>query len=64
MDAVQRSRISRACNRGEVIPGEAGFGLGLTLAIANTTRAGGRLCLSDAPATSFRLELPVQQRAK
>ena len=62
MDASQRLRISHACNRGEVIPGEAGFGLGLTLAIANAARAGGRLRLGDGPATLFRLELPVHQR--
>lgn len=59
MAPEQRERVARAFARGEVAPGEPGFGLGLTVAIANAARLGGRLRLLDGPGTQVRVELPV-----
>jgi len=59
MPAEQRERIERACARGEVAPGEPGFGLGLTVAIANSARLGGRLRLLPGAGTTVRVELPA-----
>lgn len=53
-------RITAACQRGEVIPGEPGFGLGLTLAIENVRILHGRIELvTQGPqGSTFRITLP------
>lgn len=59
LDTGLAARVTRACERGEVVPGETGIGLGLGVAVTNTTRAGGRLRFATgAGGTTVRLELP------
>jgi signal transduction histidine kinase len=53
-------RVRAACARGEVLPGEPGFGLGLALVLANARALGGRLELArNGPdGATFALHLP------
>lgn len=54
-------RIARACVHGEVMSGDKGLGLGLTLALANVRALQGRmeLCASGPPETIFRVRFPL-----
>jgi signal transduction histidine kinase len=55
------ARIRDACERGEVLPGTPGIGLGLAVALANVRALGGTLQLlrTDDQGTSFAVALPA-----
>ncbi|MFW5845528.1 MAG: sensor histidine kinase, partial [Planctomycetota bacterium] len=54
-------RLQQACERGDIMPGEAGVGLGLPLVLAQLRCMDGRLQLvrSDADGTRLDLTIPV-----
>lgn len=58
-------RIADCCRRGEVMPGTAGIGLGLTLALAHLRNLHGRLELAanSAQGATFRVTLPFADQA-
>lgn len=60
IEAGLARRIEDACARGEVLPGTAGIGLGLALALTNARALGGRLRLArnGADGAAFELFLP------
>jgi two-component system sensor histidine kinase TctE len=55
-------RITAACARGEVLPGDPGLGLGLALALANARALGGTIALSaNGPGGArFTVRLPLR----
>jgi signal transduction histidine kinase len=55
-------RITAACARGEVLPGDPGLGLGLALALANARALGGTIALgANGPAgVRFTVRLPLR----
>ena len=61
LPALLAERVRDAFNRGEVVPGTPGIGMGLTLALANVRTLGGSLSLLNQaePGVTILVRLPL-----